>query len=112
MKIYISGQITGLPQAKARANFAAAADQIRRKGHEPVNPCLTQELLDPKTTSWVQYMEVCLALLRVCDAIVFLPGAARSKGSNMEAFEARNHNKKVFTSIDTVPEEGVKHGCE
>ena len=109
MKIYISGPITGLPQAKARANFAAAADQIRRKGHEPVNPCLTQELLDPKTTSWSQYMEVCLALLRVCDALVFLPGAARSKGSNLEAFEARNHNKKVFMSIEEIYEEGGGH---
>ena len=106
MKIYISGPITGLPPAQARANFAAAADQIRRKGHEPVNPCVTQEILNPLTTSWGQYMEVSLALLRDCDAIVFLPGAARSKGSNMEAYEARLHNKLVFMSIDKIPEEG------
>lgn len=102
MKIYISGPISSLPPAQARANFAHAAAAIRNKGHEPVNPCKLQEILDPETTSWNQYMRPAFALLEICDAVVFLPGWKRSKGAVFERAHANEYCKHIFESIDEI----------
>lgn len=102
MKIYISGPISSLPPAQARANFAAAAAAIRKKGHEPVNPCKLQEILDPETTAWNQYMRLAFALLEVCDAVVFLPGWERSKGAVLESAHAQQYCLHVFETLDEI----------
>lgn len=102
MKIYISGPISSLPPAQARANFAAAAAAIRKKGHEPVNPCKLQEILDPETTSWRQYMRSGLALLEACDAVVFLPGWEQSKGAVLERARADHYCKHIFETLDEI----------
>ena len=102
MKVYISGPVSGLANSTARANFAAAAAEIKRKGHEPVNPCLLQDVLTPSTTTWNQYMIVALALMSVCEAIVLLPGWETSKGARIEAREAMNGGMIQFNSLAAI----------
>lgn len=103
MKIYISGPVTGRPPAQARADFAAAASKIKEAGHEPVNPCRLQDILNPETTSWEQYMEAALGLLRASESILFLPGWEKSKGARAEYYEAMSARKEIFYEISDIP---------
>lgn len=103
MKIYISGPITGIPTAQARADFAAAAAEIQRRGHEPVNPCKLQDILNPETTTCAQFMEPALGLLRASDAIAFMPGWEKSKGCRAEYYAAMSGRKDIFYTIETIP---------
>ena len=102
MKIYISGPISSLPLHEARDNFARAAAEIKKNGHEPVDPCKLQYILDPETTSWRQYMRVALALLEVCDAAVFLPGWEQSKGAVLERARAQQYCLHVFERLEEI----------
>jgi len=103
MKIYISGPITGHPISQVRADFAAAANEIRKAGHEPVNPCLLQDILNPETTSWEQYMEAALGLLRASESIVFLPGWEKSKGARAEYYAAMSARQDIYYFISDIP---------
>jgi hypothetical protein len=103
MKIYISGPITGRPLSLCRAEFAEAASKIRKTGHEPVNPCLLQDILNPETTSWEQYMEAALGLLRACESIYFLPRWEKSKGCRAEYYEAMSGRKTIFYQLSEIP---------
>lgn len=104
MKIYISGPITGHPPEKVKQSFAAAAEAIREKGHEPVNPCLLQTILNPDTTTWNEYMVVALSLLDVSDAICMLPGWKSSAGATFEHQDALNDRKRIFYTLAEVPQ--------
>ena len=104
MKIYISGPISGIPLAQARANFAAAAAAVESRGHEAVNPCKTQEILRPETTSWRHYMLVALALLDACDAVLLLDGWQESKGARLEYETAITQHKRIFAELAEIPE--------
>ena len=108
MKIYISGPISGLPIAKVRADFAAAAAEIQRKGHEAINPCKLQDILNPETTTWAQFMETALGLLRACDAVAFIPGWEKSKGCRSEYYEAMSGRKDIFYTLETIPPAGTE----
>lgn len=108
MKIYISGPITGLPIAKVRADFAAAEKAIKRLGHEGINPCKLQDILNPETTTWEQFMEPALGLLRACDAVAFLPGWEKSHGSRTEYYEAMSGRKDLFYDFETIPPAGTE----
>lgn len=107
MKIYISGPVTGHPISQVRADFAAAADKIRKAGHEPVNPCLLQDILAPETTSWEQYMEAALGLLRACESIYFLPRWEKSKGCRAEYYEAMSGRKTIFYELSEIPQQAA-----
>ena len=102
MKIYISGPITNNPMHVVQ--FAKAANAIKDLGHEAVNPVDLQKMLDPKTTSWEQYMQVCIALLKVCDAIYLLDGWQNSKGATKEFHLAMTHNMVIYKHLGEVAE--------
>lgn len=104
MKIYISGPISGRPLAQARADFARAAAAVKRRGHEAVNPCKTQDILRPETTSWRHYMLVSLALLDACDAVLLLDGWQESKGARLEYETAIAQEKPIFAGVEMIPE--------
>jgi len=42
--------------------------------------------------------------LSICDAVLFLPGWKKSKGSVMEYRAAKEHGKMRFFSVDKIPE--------
>ena len=102
MKIYISGPISGTKDHKGR--FKVAADEIREKGHEPVNPCDMDLILNPATTSWHQFMLADIGLLRACDAMVQLDGWESSRGAKLEHAEAVKYGIKVYKRLENIPD--------
>ena len=93
MRIYISGQITGLKVAKAVAMFEIAEHDLARRGHKPVNP---MTLTHDHDQSWEQFMLVDIAALFKCDAIYMLSNWSESKGAKIEHDIARHCGKKIF----------------
>ena len=92
MLIYISGPITGHLDTY-KATFAAAADTIRKGGHEPVNPATIQ--LDDGA-SWADYMDTALNMLWGSDGIYMLPGWQDSRGARVEARVAELRGMRRF----------------
>ena len=77
MKIYIAGRITGNPNYKAQ--FKATAAMLQEEGHTVLNPA---EL--PEGMEAADYMRICMAMIDVADAVVFLPDAKDSAGARLE----------------------------
>ena len=100
MKIYISGKISGTTDYKER--FEKARQQIIQKGHEAVNPCDLDAILNPLTTTWEQYVTADLGLLRACDGVLFLADWGNSNGARIEHREAVRIQKKIFYKIDDI----------
>ena len=77
MKIYIAGRITGNPNYKAQ--FKATVAMLQEEGHTVLNPA---EL--PEGMEAADYMRICMAMIDVADAVVFLPDAKDSAGARLE----------------------------
>lgn len=95
MKIYISGQITGLDIDQARKNFSDAEKIIVSMGHEPINPMKRV----PYSTSftWKDYMIKDIEiLLKEADAIFMLSNYKKSKGARIEKYIAIETNKRII----------------
>lgn len=81
MRIYISGPITGQPDANWTA-FYRAAKALASAGHEPVNPhCLDHD----HGGTWQDFMRVDIRALVTCHAVALLPGGHTSRGAKLEA---------------------------
>ena len=85
MRIYISGPTLG-HESTHEAAFAAAAETLRKGGHEPANPATIQ--LGPEA-SWSDYMDAALPMLATCQGIYLLPGWRTSSGARVEATVAQ-----------------------
>ena len=93
MKIYISGQISGLPLDEVKAKFQDAENRIVEHGDEVVNP-LKNGI--PSTESWEVHMAADIVLLLDCDAIYMLQGWEASKGATLEKNIAERMGKKII----------------
>lgn len=82
-KVYISGQITGLPEKEYKKLFDSAEDILTTFGYDPINPLLLDET-DTKNWSWHDYMKRDIKLLCDCDYIYLLPNWRNSKGAMFE----------------------------
>lgn len=76
--LYLSGPITGWPDAPAR--FAQAAAHYRAQGYPVINPC---EIVPPDA-DWDTAMRICLEALRSADQLIRLSGWSRSRGASRE----------------------------
>ena len=94
MKIYISGSISGRPQSAAKLHFAFASEDIKKMGHEHVNPIEISPFDESKT--WKDYMIDDIKQLLYCDAIYMLRGWEMSKGANIEYFIAKELGLKIM----------------
>jgi hypothetical protein len=85
MRVYISGPITGKKDLN-RPMFDAAAQWLRERGFEPVNPfdVIDQEVAEREGWQWSDYMRRDIAALTTCDRILMLSRWRKSKGATME----------------------------
>lgn len=81
MRIFISGPIEGEPNYKR--NFNRAESHLKAAGHTVINPCLPEGMGYKE-----EYLKVCFAQIRMCDAIFLLQGADDSVGSVAEQIYA------------------------
>lgn len=93
MKIYISGPMTGLPEANYPAFFAAEA-QLSDAGFDVANPARIPEP-DPKT--WENYMRGAVKMVCDCDTVALLPGWENSRGARFEVELAKTLGIQVKT---------------
>ena len=93
MKIYISGQISGLPLDEAKAKFQTVETKLKAQGYETVNP-LKNGI--PDNEAWEVHMAADIVLLLDCDAIYMLPGWESSKGATLEKNIAERTGKKII----------------
>lgn len=94
MKIYISGQITGLEPKEAKANFDKAEKILIEKGYDPVNPMKLNIPIESK--AWVDYMLDDIKLLFDCEAIYLLDNWQSSKGARIEYLIAQEMEMTIF----------------
>ena len=104
MRIYISGPTLG-HESTHEAAFAAAAETLRKGGHEPANPATIQ--LGPEA-SWSDYMDAALPMLATCQGIYLLPGWSKSKGACIEHQLAVGLGLEVITA--QIQEYEASHG--
>ena len=65
-RIYISGPITGVQNYKEI--FLKKQLELEKLGNEVVNPSLLH-LIMPKSSTWQEYMDICIPLLKLCGAV-------------------------------------------
>lgn len=94
---YVSGPMTGYPDAN-RPAFEAAEELLRQRfGCEVLNPARW-----PDGLSWQQYMRLDVAMLRRASVVVVLPGWQQSRGAMIEVELARMHGTPVVEVGDVV----------
>lgn len=87
MKIYIAGPITGIFNYRER--FAAAEEELKKRGHTVLNPSYLPDGLK-------NYMHICKAMIDQADALYMLRNYRGSIGAMEEYRYARKHKKKIF----------------
>ncbi len=95
IKVYISGQISGLIRDDAAKNFECAEKYLISLGFEVINPMK----LNPYNPdwSWQQYMVEDIRELFECDAIFLLDNAMNSRGARIELRIASEMNLIIFS---------------
>jgi len=88
MKIYISGQISGLPEAEALSNFEKAKSYLEERYQFNPNIKIISPMHDIEhehhDKSWESYMKEDIGELLRCDTIAMLPNWGKSKGAKLE----------------------------
>ena len=92
MKIYISGQITGI-ESNAPALFESAESFLKAKGFQVVNPTKIEHNHD---LTWASYMRNDIKALMECDGIYMLDNHTKSDGAKLELYIATNLKMTVF----------------
>lgn len=93
MKVFLSGPITSRKETYKR-DFMFAQLDLTAKGHTVLNPStLPQEL------SEAELMDICLAMLRSCDAIYLLCGHEKSDGSATELAYAKKLGLEIIEQV-------------
>lgn len=84
LKVYISGQITGLDENEYKKLFNEAEDVLIAFGYDPVNPVALDEAEDTNGWTWHDFMKRDIKLLCGCDYIYLLPNWRNSRGAKFE----------------------------
>lgn len=90
MKIYIAGPMTGIREFN-RPAFMFTAARLQGKGHVVLNPATLPDGLEQR-----EYMDICLAMLRCCDAIYLLKNWNQSAGARAECALAEKLNLEII----------------
>ena len=96
MKVYISGQISGLDTAEARKRFAGAEELLQGMGFDTVNPWDNGLPVD---APWINHMCRDLEMLNECNCIYMMDGWRESRGACIEYdFAIRTGKSVLFES--------------
>ena len=87
--VYLAGKISGQP--RYRSKFRRAAAGLRRRGYKVMSPAVL-----PAGWKWVEYMQITLMMLHVCDAVAMLPGWQDSRGARIEHEQAQIERKPIL----------------
>lgn len=99
MKVYISGGITGVENYLH--HFLVAQERLEKIGVEVINPA--RILLEmPKSTSYEEYIRVCIELINQCDEILMLNGWENSRGAVFEKHYAEIMGKGVIYEMSKL----------
>lgn len=105
MKVYISGPMEGVKDYLE--NFREAEENLLKLGHVVVNPARLDKVVKGYGIIREDYLELDLALLKWCDAIVMLDGWQQSRGCNREYGYAIGAKKKIiaYNTLKTMEKE-------
>lgn len=92
-KVYISGQISGLPIEEVKEKFSSVEAQLIAQGYEVVNP-LKNGL--PWNAPLELHIAMDIVLLMGCDTIYLLTGWDNSRGATLEKNFAELTKKKII----------------
>lgn len=100
LKIYISAPYTKGDVALNVRRAIKAADELLEKGHYPYIPHLTHfwHLVSPH--DWDVWLEIDLAYLPSCDAVLRLDG--ESKGADIEVGAAEQSGIPIYYSLEEI----------
>lgn len=100
-KIYISGQIIGLPYEDVKAKFNAVEERLTAQGFTAINP-LKNGI--PINAPWELHVAMDICLLMACSTIYLLPCWSNSQGSTLEkAFAELTGKKIIFEETPVFP---------
>lgn len=102
LKMYISGQITGLPIEVARTKFKEAEIMLRKIGVDAVNPFTVCEEIESPGTTWTEYMVKDIEALLGCEAIFMLRNWGESKGARVEYAIAQSLGLKIWHEYEMI----------
>ena len=95
--IYLSGPITG--HRFFRIKFALAELRLKAEGYNVINPARINARL-PKSTTYTQYMNISIELLKMASVIYMLKGWEKSNGANIEYSYAFSNKIKILKEIN------------
>ena len=93
MKIYLSGKITG--NDNYREEFNSARMDLLYKSTAVLNPAIL-----PGGLEYGDYMDICFAMVRVCDAIYMLTNWKDAPGAKLEHDYAKSIGKEIIYQED------------
>lgn len=100
-KLYIAGPMSGHPESNYPA-FNAAANDLRRAGHEVLNPVFGRTMhsaprpnVPEQDGPWADYMRNALNQLIRADGLALLPGWLHSRGATLEVYTAHRLGMEV-----------------
>jgi hypothetical protein len=97
MKIYISGQISGLPERTYRTKFANAKIELQSRYPGAEIICPVHDIDHSKhEDKWEEYMKIDVIELMKCDAIAVMPDFINSRGAIIELGLAMDLGYKVI----------------
>ena len=103
MRVYLSGAITGKEDTAGKRFLAAGLDVFEKCGYktEIINPFAVGRIASMNANlTHKEYMDLCFALMGLCDAIYFMPGWKESEGCKMERIYAQNMSMIILEGDD------------
>lgn len=104
MKVYISGQISGLDLAEARTRFADAEELLQGMGFDTVNPWDNGLPVD---APWIAHLCRDLEMLNECSCIYMMDGWQKSRGACIEYDFAIRAGKSVLFESSVIRNQDI-----
>ena len=105
MKVYISGQISGLDPFEAKSRFDKAEEFLQDIGIDVVNPWNNGL---PEESTWIQHLCKDLEMLHECSHIYMMDGWQLSRGACIEYDFAVRTGKTIMFESSMVRNRGIE----